>query len=134
MYPSALEAALKLKEISYINASGYPAGELKHGPIALLDSNICVVGLCANTSTLDKIYSNLMESKARSAPILAITMTGHNQIEQVADDVFYLPKCIDELSVFTASVASQLFAYYIAKDLGTEIDQPKNLAKSVTVE
>jgi len=134
MYPSALEAALKLKEISYINATGYPAGELKHGPIALLDHDTPVVGLCANIATLDKIYSNLMESKARSAPILAIALEDNSQIEQVADDVIYLPRSIDELSIFTMSVACQLFAYYTAKKLGKEIDQPKNLAKSVTVE
>jgi glutamine---fructose-6-phosphate transaminase (isomerizing) len=134
MFPSALEAALKLKEISYLNATGYPAGELKHGPIALLDHNLPVIGLCANSYTLDKIHANLMESKARSAPIIAIAFQSSKKIAQIADDIIYLPDCIDELAVLTTSIACQLFAYYIAKELGSEIDQPRNLAKSVTVE
>lgn len=134
MYPTCLEAALKLKEISYINATGYAAGEMKHGPIALLSEKFPVVAFCANDQTFSKITSNLMEVKARRAPLLAFATEGSPNIKNVADDVFFLPHLRDELSVFPASVAGQLFAYYIAKERGTNIDQPRNLAKSVTVE
>ncbi len=134
MYATCLEAALKLKEISYVNANGYPAGELKHGPIALLDENLPIIAFCANLQTYEKMSSNLMEAKARSAPILAFVPYGIEEIKNIADDIFYLPQTIDELATLPSSVAGQLFAYYIAKEKGTEIDQPKNLAKSVTVE
>jgi len=134
MFPTCLEGALKLKEISYLNAVGYPAGEMKHGPIALVDENLAVVGLCGNTKTLDKLFSNLMEVKARGAPILAFAPIGTPEIEKIADDVFWLPHTSDELACITYSVASQMLAYYIALNHGAEIDQPRNLAKSVTVE
>lgn len=134
MFPSCLEAALKLKEISYVHANGYPAGELKHGPIALLNPHFPVIAFCANDRTADKIISNLMEVKARSAPILAFASEGMLGVEKIADDVFWLPPARDELSAFTSVVAGQLFAYYIAKERGCDIDQPRNLAKSVTVE
>lgn len=134
MYATCLEAALKLKEISYVNANGYPAGELKHGPIALLHSGLPIVAFCANRQTQDKMISNLMEAKARGAPIFALAPQGIEEIAKIADDVFWLPSTIDELAVFPSSVAGQLFAYYIAKKRGTDIDQPRNLAKSVTVE
>lgn len=134
MYQTCLEAALKLKEISYINANGYPAGEMKHGPIALLSKNHPVVAFCSNKQTYDKILSNLMEAKARKAPILVFAPYGAWEVAKIADDVIWLPATIDELSTFPASVAGQLFAYYIAKERKTDIDQPRNLAKSVTVE
>ncbi len=134
MFTTALEAALKLKEISYVNANGYPAGELKHGPIALLDTEFPVIAFCANRSTEEKIASSLMEVKARGAPILAFASEGMQSVADIANDVFWLPACIDLLAPFVSSVAGQLFAYHIAKIRGCDIDQPRNLAKSVTVE
>lgn len=134
MYPTACEAALKLKEISYVNANGYPAGELKHGPIALLDFRFPVVAFCANQQTEEKIASNLMEVKARGAPVLAIASESQQGIKGIADDVFFVPDTIDELAPLTSAVAGQLLAYYIAKERNCDIDQPRNLAKSVTVE
>ena len=134
MFTTSLEAALKLKEISYINAQGYPAGEMKHGPIALVDPELAVIGLCGNKRTLEKMISNLMEIKARGGPILAFAPEGTPEIEKVATDVIYLPPVCDELASIPYSVATQLLAYYIALERGTDIDQPRNLAKSVTVE
>ncbi|MBJ7450231.1 MAG: glutamine--fructose-6-phosphate transaminase (isomerizing) [Parachlamydiales bacterium] len=134
MFPTCLEGALKLKEISYIHASGYPAGEMKHGPIALINEDCPTVALCANAHTYDKMLSNLMEVKSRNGLILAIAPEGSIDIEKVADDVFYLPNTLDCLAPVLSTVATQLFSYEIAKLRGTEIDQPRNLAKSVTVE
>lgn len=134
MYTTSLEAALKLKEISYLNANGYPAGEMKHGPIALINPSFPVIAFCANYQTYDKMLSNLMEVKARGAPVLAFAPQGAHEVKEIADDVFWLPPATDELATFPSSVAGQLLAYYIAKERGTEIDQPRNLAKSVTVE
>ena len=134
LYPAALEGALKLKEISYINAVGYPAGELKHGPIALIDEECPTVAFCANALTYEKVLSNLMEIKARGGPVLAIATEGSEGITGVADDVIWVPKTCDALAAIPSSVVAQLLAYYIAKERGEEIDQPRNLAKSVTVE
>lgn len=134
MFAASLEAALKLKEISYINAFGYPAGEMKHGPIALINPDLAVVGLCGNQRTYEKTLSNLAEIKARGSPILAIAFEGAPEIEHIANDVLFLPRICDELSSIPFSIATQLLAYYIAKERGTEIDHPRNLAKSVTVE
>ena len=134
MYPTALEAALKLKEISYLNAIAYPAGEMKHGPIALVGPALAVVALCGNDQTREKLLSNLMEVKARSSPILAIVNAGDHTFDEVATDVVYLPGMDDELAPIPYSVAMQLFAYFVAREKGTDIDQPRNLAKSVTVE
>ncbi len=134
MFPTCLEAALKLKEISYLHAAGYPAGELKHGPIALVEPNLVVVGLCGNRRTQDKIVSNLMEVKSRGAPVIAFAFEKSGSLKEVADELITIPHCCDELAPIPFSVAAQLFAYYIAKELGTNIDQPRNLAKSVTVE
>ena len=134
MYHTACEASLKLKEISYVNANGYPAGELKHGPIALLNPRFPVVAFCANHETEEKIGSNLMEVKARGAPVLAIASRSQPLIGSISDDLFWLPDTIDEIAPFASAVAGQLLAYYIAKELGCDIDQPRNLAKSVTVE
>jgi glutamine---fructose-6-phosphate transaminase (isomerizing) len=134
MFPTALEGALKLKEISYINANGYPAGEMKHGPIALINENCPTLAFCANKLTYDKLLSNLMEVKARSGPILAIAEEDSKGIESVADDVIWVPRCKDEIAVIPTTVAAQLFAYYVAYERGEDIDQPRNLAKSVTVE
>lgn len=134
MYPAALEGALKLKEISYINAVGYPAGELKHGPIALINEECPTVALCANQLTEEKLLSNMMEIKARSGPILAIAPESMQGLEGVADHVIRVPNTRDELAVIPTTIVTQLLAYYIAKERGAEIDQPRNLAKSVTVE
>lgn len=134
MFPTSLEGALKLKEISYINANGYAAGEMKHGPIALINEECPTVALCANRMTYDKLISNLMEIKARHGKIIAIAEEGQDQIEKIADDVIYVPQSIDELASILTTVVTQLLAYYIAKERGADIDQPRNLAKSVTVE
>jgi glucosamine--fructose-6-phosphate aminotransferase (isomerizing) len=134
MLPTCMEAALKLKEISYVNANGYPAGELKHGPIALLNPKFPVIAFCANEKTKEKILNNLTEVKARGAPVLAFAPENFNLSKSAVDDVFYLPPTIDELAPFSSTVAAQIFAYYIAKQRGCDIDQPRNLAKSVTVE
>jgi glucosamine--fructose-6-phosphate aminotransferase (isomerizing) len=134
MFPTSLEGALKLKEISYINANGYPAGEMKHGPIALINEDCPTVALCANKQTYDKLVSNLMEVKARNGRILAIAEEGGEDLKKIADDIVWIPSTIDELAAVLSIVVTQLLAYYIAKELGTDIDQPRNLAKSVTVE
>ena len=134
MFPTSLEAALKLKEISYLNATAYPAGELKHGPISLIDKNLPVIGLCGNRRTLGKMASNLREVKARGAPLLAFIFPQSAEIQEFANDIITLPDCPDELAPIPFSIALQLFAYHIAYVRGTDIDQPRNLAKSVTVE
>jgi glucosamine--fructose-6-phosphate aminotransferase (isomerizing) len=135
MYQTALEAALKLKEISYLNAQGYPAGEMKHGPIALISPKLAVIGMCGNKLTQEKMLSNLMEVKSRGAPILAFAPSGFQQIKMVTEDVVWMPDDIsDEMACIPYSVATQLFAYFVAKERNCEIDQPRNLAKSVTVE
>jgi glutamine---fructose-6-phosphate transaminase (isomerizing) len=134
MYPTSLEGALKLKEISYSTAMGYPAGELKHGPIALVDEQCAIIGMGGNLRTYEKFLNNMMEVKARGGVLLALVPEGAAQIEQIADDVLFLPSVGDALASIPYSVACQLFAYSIAKERGTDIDQPRNLAKSVTVE
>lgn len=134
MYATALEAALKLKEITYLFAQGYPSGEMKHGPIALINENVPVIGLCGNRATYEKTLSNLQESKSRGAPILAFAPENAPRISQVADDVIYIPEVVDPLASIPYSVACQLFAYEMAVELGHDIDKPRNLAKSVTVE
>jgi len=134
MFPASLEGALKLKEISYINANGYPAGEMKHGPIALINEDCPTVALCANRTTYDKFLSNLMEVKARNGLIVAIAEEGDIGLKGVADEILWTPPTIDELAAIPTTVTTQLLAYYIARERGADIDQPRNLAKSVTVE
>lgn len=134
MFPASLEGALKLKEISYINANGYPAGEMKHGPIALISDQCPTVALCANKNTYQKLLSNLMEVKSRHGRILAIAEVDQQGLIGVADDIIHIPSTCDECAVVLTTVVTQLLAYYIAKERGAEIDQPRNLAKSVTVE
>jgi glucosamine--fructose-6-phosphate aminotransferase (isomerizing) len=134
MYPTSLEAALKLKEISYIHAQAYPAGEMKHGPIALVDANLPVVGFCGNSHTLEKMLSNLAEIKARRAPLILFAPEGCPSLEKLSTDLISLPPISDELAPILYAVAGQLFAYNVAIERGTDIDQPRNLAKSVTVE
>jgi glucosamine--fructose-6-phosphate aminotransferase (isomerizing) len=134
MHATSLEAALKLKEISYIHAVGYPAGEMKHGPLALVCPDLAVIGLCGNKRTMDKMLSNLMEAKSRGAPLLLFASEGTREVLAMTDDIVWLPATCDELASIPFAVATQIFAYYIALHRGTEIDQPRNLAKSVTVE
>lgn len=134
MYPTALEAALKLKEISYINANGYPAGELKHGPIALINETCPTVALCANKTTLQKTLSNIQEVRARKGHVIAIVEEEEDELLGIADDLLYQPKTIDPLAPILTAVVTQLFAYQVAYERKCEIDQPRNLAKSVTVE
>ncbi len=134
MFPASLEGALKLKEISYINAQGYPAGEMKHGPNALIDSSLVVIGMCGNERTMDKMLSNLMEVKARQGRVIALAPENTENLTEIADDILFLPKVCDELASIPYSIVCQLFAYYVAVQRGTDIDQPRNLAKSVTVE
>lgn len=134
MFPTCLEGALKLKEIAYINANGYAAGEMKHGPIALLNERCPTLALCTDMVTYDKVVSNVMEARARHSPILAITFEGDTRLKKIADDIIEIPKTRDDLAPITTAVVCQLFAYFCAKKRGADIDQPKNLAKSVTVE
>ncbi len=133
-YPLALEGALKLKEISYIHAEGYPAGELKHGPLALLGEDTPVVAIAVQDHTYSKLISNIEEMSARKAPILTISQKGDQQVPKISDYYFELPEIDPVLSPFPVAVFLQLLSYYIAHDLGTNIDKPRNLAKSVTVE
>lgn len=134
MYPTCLEGALKLKEIAYVNACGYAAGEMKHGPIALLNERCPTFALCADSLTYDKVLSNVMESKARHSPVICVTFAGDKRIAAIATDLIEIPKTRDELAPILAVIVCQLFAYYCAKKRGADIDQPRNLAKSVTVE
>ena len=133
-YPSALEGALKLKEISYIHATGYPAGEMKHGPIALIDENTPVFAIVNKSSVYDKMMSNLEEVKARRGKIIAIATEGDERIKEIAEDVIYIPSVDEELSPLLTAIPMQLFAYYVAAKKGYDVDKPRNLAKSVTVE
>ncbi len=131
---TATEGALKLKEISYLHAEAYPAGEMKHGPIALIDEGFPVIAIVTKSPTYEKVLSNLQESKARGAMVVAIATQGDDEIKKFADHVIYIPKVRDEFSPITASVPLQLFARAIAVERGCDVDQPRNLAKSVTVE
>ncbi|MBM4132386.1 MAG: glutamine--fructose-6-phosphate transaminase (isomerizing) [Nitrospira sp.] len=133
-YPIALEGALKLKEISYIHAEGYAAGEMKHGPIALIDQDMPVVVLAPRDRLYEKTVSNLMEVKARNAPVIALVSEGERDLGNVADAVFTIPEVPALLTPILFTVALQLLAYHIAVLRGTDLDQPRNLAKSVTVE
>ncbi|MEK6656564.1 MAG: glutamine--fructose-6-phosphate transaminase (isomerizing) [Nitrospirota bacterium] len=133
-YPIALEGALKLKEISYIHAEGYPAGEMKHGPIALIDEDMPVVVLTAEDKVYEKVLSNIMEVKARGGKIIAVASEGNREIATKVDNVLYIPKCNHILTPILLSIPLQLLAYHIAVLRGSDVDQPRNLAKSVTVE
>jgi len=133
-YPVALEGALKLKEISYAHAEGTSGGELKHGPIALLDDQFPVVAICTASSTKDKMVSNVHEIVARNAPVLALVTEGDRSLDGVATDLFVMPQVEDAMSAILNTVMLQLFAYHVAVKLGQNVDQPRNLAKSVTVE
>lgn len=133
-FPTALEGALKLKEISYIHAEGYAAGEMKHGPIALLDSSVPVIGVMTGGRVREKILSNLAESKAREAPVIVVANHGDEDARAIADHVFWVPKVDELLSPIVNVIPLQLLAYHIADIEGKDVDQPRNLAKTVTVE
>jgi glutamine---fructose-6-phosphate transaminase (isomerizing) len=133
-FPIALEGALKLKEISYIHAEGYAAGEMKHGPIALIDDQLPVVAVSTRGSTYEKMFSNVEEVHARDGKIIAIVSHGDDRYRSIADDVFAVPDMGEDLNPILASVPLQLLAYHIAVLRGNDVDQPRNLAKSVTVE
>ncbi len=133
-YAVALEGALKMKEISYLHAESYAAGELKHGTIALIEENQPVIAVCCNEALMDKTLSNIVEVKARGAKVLALSFKGNKKIVSQADDVIFIPRAETVFSAALAVVPLQLLAYYAAKEKGCDIDKPKNLAKSVTVE
>jgi glucosamine--fructose-6-phosphate aminotransferase (isomerizing) len=133
-YPAALEGALKIKEISYLHAEGYAAGELKHGPISLLDANVPLVAVATRSAVYEKLVSNLMEGRARDARVLAVATEGDTAIERLATDVLWVPDTLEPLSTILAVIPLQLFAYHVAVKHGRDVDQPRNLAKSVTVE
>lgn len=133
-FPVALEGALKLKEISYIHAEGYPAAEMKHGPIALIDEDMPVVFIATKDEIYDKVISNIEEVKARKGTVIAIATEGDERISNYANHVIYIPETLPMLTPILAVIPLQLIAYYIAVELGRDVDQPRNLAKSVTVE
>lgn len=133
-YPVAEEGALKLKEISYIHAEGYSAGEMKHGPLAMIDGDFPSVVIAPKDSVYEKMVSNIQEIKARGGPVIAITTKGNRELEKLADDILYIPKTLEMLTPLVAIIPLQLFAYYIAVAKGHDVDKPRNLAKSVTVE
>jgi glucosamine--fructose-6-phosphate aminotransferase (isomerizing) len=133
-YPIALEGALKLKEISYIHAEGYASGEMKHGPIALIDEHMPVVVLAPRGPGYDKVMSNLQEVKAREGKVIAIATRGDHEIGALADECIIIPETVPELQPLLTVLPLQLLAYYVADFKGTDVDQPRNLAKSVTVE
>ena len=132
--PTALEGALKLKEVSYVHAEGYPAGELKHGPISLLDAEYPLVAVATQSRVYDKVISNVMEGRARDARVIAVATEGDDQVRRYADDVWFVPDIHEALSPVIGIIPLQLFAYHMAVARGTDVDQPRNLAKSVTVE
>lgn len=134
LFPVALEGALKLKEISYMHAEGYAAGEMKHGPIALVDDNLPVVVVAAKDQYYEKIVSNIQEVKARKGNIIAVVTEGDDNLKNMVDDLFEIPKSHPAVSPLLAIIPLQLFSYYIAVMRGCDVDQPRNLAKSVTVE
>ena len=133
-YPVALEGALKLKEISYIHAEGYPAAEMKHGPIALIDSDMPVVVIATHNAMYEKVLSNIQEVKARKGKVIALVTEGDETISRIADEVIELPDTIECLEPLLATIPLQLLAYHVAVCTGKDVDQPRNLAKSVTVE
>jgi glucosamine--fructose-6-phosphate aminotransferase (isomerizing) len=133
-FPMALEGALKLKEISYMHAEGYAAGEMKHGPLAMIDKDFPTFAIATDSPLLEKTYSNIQEIRARGGPVVAVATDGNNSIKKLCDDVIYIPKTLLETQPILQAIAVQLFAYYIAMARGYDVDHPRNLAKSVTVE
>jgi glucosamine--fructose-6-phosphate aminotransferase (isomerizing) len=132
--PVALEGALKLKEISYIPTDAYAAGEMKHGPIALLEEGSPVLVVATDSFVYDKLMSNVQEVRARGARVIAVASEGNDALKEMVDEVLYVPRTDEMLAPLLAVVPLQLFAYYVAKNKGEKVDQPRNLAKTVTVE
>ncbi|MCH7604492.1 glutamine--fructose-6-phosphate transaminase (isomerizing) [Patescibacteria group bacterium] len=133
-FPIALEGALKLKEISYLHAEGYGAGEMKHGPIALIDENFPTIAICPSDSVYEKTMSNIQEIKARNGKVIGIATEGNEDIKQIVDEVIYIPKTLEMLTPILSVIPLQLFAYHMGVVRGCDVDKPRNLAKSVTVE
>lgn len=133
-YPCALEGALKLKEVSYIHAEGYAAGEMKHGPLAMIDPKFPTFAIAPDGPLLEKTISNMQEIKARSGPIIAIATEGNKEVKRHSDNVLYIPSAAEQLQPILVALVEQLFAYYVAVERGYNVDRPRNLAKSVTVE
>jgi len=133
-FPIALEGALKLKEISYIHAEGYPAAEMKHGPIALVDENLPVVFVATKDSYYEKIVSNVQEIKARKGMVIAVATEGDDIIPGMADDTMFVPDADEVLAPLLSVIPMQLLSYYVGLAKGLDVDKPRNLAKSVTVE
>ena len=133
-FPVALEGALKLKEISYIHAEGYPAAEMKHGPIALIDKDMPVIVIATSKGHYEKVVSNIQEIKSRNGQIIAVVTEGDVTVKEIADHVIEIPETEEALSPLLTTIPLQLLSYYIAVMRGCNVDQPRNLAKSVTVE
>jgi glucosamine--fructose-6-phosphate aminotransferase (isomerizing) len=133
-YPVAMEGALKLKEVSYIHAEGYPAGEMKHGPIALIDREMPVIALVPGDGLREKIMSNIEQVKARDGTVIAIAPEGDSGVAEKADQTLYVPNTTPWLAPVLSSIPMQLLSYYVAVRRGCDVDQPRNLAKTVTVE
>jgi glucosamine--fructose-6-phosphate aminotransferase (isomerizing) len=133
-FPIALEGALKIKEISYVHAEGYPSGEMKHGPIALIDGNFPSIIIAPLDSVYEKNLSGIQELKARGGKIIAVATKGDKKIQKLADDVIYIPKTLEMLTPLLSVVPLQLLAYYVGIARCLDVDKPRNLAKSVTVE
>jgi glutamine---fructose-6-phosphate transaminase (isomerizing) len=131
---SAMEGALKLKEISYIHAEGYAAGEMKHGTLALIDKDFPTFAVATDSPVYQKTLSNIEEIRARDGPVIALATEGNEAIKDIVDDVLYIPATMEQTQPILNAIAMQLFAYYVAVEKGLNIDQPRNLAKSVTVE
>ena len=129
-----MEGALKLKELSYIHAEGYPAGEMKHGPISLIDESMPVVALAPSDALYDKMVGNINEVRTRGGKVIAVATEGNRDIPELTDDVVYVPEASPSLTPVLMAVPMQLLAYHIALRRGCDVDQPRNLAKSVTVE
>jgi len=134
LYPAALEGALKLKEISYIHAEGYAAGEMKHGPLAMIDADFPTLALATNSDQLDKTMSNIEEIRARKGKVIAVATSGNTAIKRLANDVIYVPDTLEQTAPLLVAVVLQLFAYHVARAKDLNVDRPRNLAKSVTVE
>jgi glucosamine--fructose-6-phosphate aminotransferase (isomerizing) len=133
-YPVALEGALKLKEISYIHAEGYSGGEMKHGPLALVSKDVPVVAILSKDQLYEKMKSSIQEVRARGARTLIVATVGDEEAKEVADEIIYVPDTMELLEPLLNTIPLQLFAYYISVSLGRDVDRPRNLAKSVTVE
>jgi len=133
-YPVALEGTLKQKECTLAHAEAYPAGEMKHGPLALIDEDFPTFVVATDSVLLEKTMSNIQEVKARGGPVIAVATEGNEMIAGLADDVIYVPRSMEQTSPLLAAVVMQLFSYYVATARGIDVDRPRNLAKSVTVE